>query len=271
MTPIVHRLALPLVLVAVLGVTGCSTWNRWFGDYDPTKGWSAAKLYNEAHSELLKGNYDEAVNLFETLQARYPFGRYAQQAELEIAYAYYKNEEWDAAIAAADRFLKLHPQNPHTDYAWYLKGLANFNRGRTFLTPFLGRDPATKDPTPLQQAFEDFGHLLRLYPDSRYAADARKRMIFLRNELAEHEMHVADFYMRRGAWVAAANRGKYVLENYQGAPAVADALVVMVQAYRKLQLDQPAADALEVLRANFPERVRDLERHERSWWRRLFL
>ncbi len=267
----VRHLATAFLLAGLLGSVGCSTWNRWFGDYDPTKGWSAAKLYSEAHRELLKGNYEEAVNLFETLQARYPFGRYAQQAELEIAYAYYKNEEWDSAIAAADRFLKLHPQNPHTDYAWYLKGLANFNRGRTFLTPFLGRDPATKDPTPLRQAFEDFGHLARVYPDSPYAEDARKRMIFLRNELADHEMHVAAFYMRRGAWVAAANRGKYVLENYEGAPAVADALVVMVQAYRELKLDQPAEDALKVLQANFPDRARDVARRRLPWWRRLFL
>jgi outer membrane protein assembly factor BamD len=260
-----------LVLAALLTAGGCGTWKRWFGDYDPTKGWSAAKIYNEAHSALLKGNYEEAVNLFETLQARYPFGRYAQQAELEIAYAYYKNEEWDAAIAAAERFLKLHPQNPHTDYAWYLKGLANFNRGRTILTPLIGRDPATKDPTPLRHAFEDFSHLVRVYPDSRYATDARKRLRYLRNELAEHELHVAEFYMRRGAWVAAANRGEYVLEHYQGAPAVADALVIMVQAYRELKLDEPAADALKVLEANFPERARDVERRELPWWRRLFL
>ncbi|MCG6870399.1 MAG: outer membrane protein assembly factor BamD [Gammaproteobacteria bacterium] len=250
--------------------TGCSTIKNLWTETDPTKGWSAGKLYNEAKSELDDGNYNNAIDLFETLEARYPFGRFAQQAQLETAYAYYKAEEPDSAIAAADRFIKLHPQNPNIDYAYYLRGLANFNRGQTFLTPFYGRDPASKDPVPLRDAFEDFGHIVKNYPSSQYAADSRDRMVFLRNELAEHELKIADFYMRRGAYVAAANRCKNLIENYQGAESVPDALVMMVQAYRALDLDEAARDAMQVLQANYPELARDTERRREGFFERLF-
>jgi len=262
----------PLVVLAVLIflLTGCSTIKNLWKESDPTKGWSAGKLYTEAKSELDDGNYKNAINLFETLEARYPFGRFAQQAQLETAYAYYKAQESDSAIAAADRFIKLHPQNPNIDYAYYLKGLANFNRGRTFLTPFIGRDPATKDPVPLRDAFEDFGHIVKNYPASQYAADSRNRMVFLRNELAEHELQIADYYMRRGAYIAAANRGKLLIENYQGAQSVPDALVIMVQAYRELDLDEAEQDAMEVLQANYPALVRDTKRKREGFFKRLF-
>ena len=219
---------------------------------DPTKGWSAAKLYSKAKTALDTGDYKKAIEMFETLEARYPFGHYAQQAQLDSAYAYYKFEEPESAITAADRFIKLHPKNTHVDYAYYLKGLANFNRGKTFVSRFIPRDPATKDPTPLLRAFEDFGVIVKNYPHSRYAPDARKRMVFLRNMLAEHEMNVADYYMRRGAYVAAANRAKYVVENYQGATSVPLALKTMVEAYRKLDLHDLAEDAYKVLEANYP-------------------
>ncbi len=228
------------------------------GDTDPTKGWSAAKLYAEAKDALDSGNYERAIELFETLEARYPFGRYAQQAQLEVAYAYYKFEEPDSAIAAADRFIKLHPKNPHVDYAHYLKGLVNFNRGKGYMSHIIPRDPSTKDPTPLLNAFEDFGIIAKNYPNSRYADDARKRMVFLRNELAEHELHVADYYMRRGAYIAAANRAKYVLENYQGSTSVPLALKTIIKAYRKLELHDLADDALKVLQTNYPEQAADL-------------
>ncbi len=228
------------------------------GETDRTKGWSAGKLYAEAKDALDAGNYEQAIELFETLEARYPFGRYAQQAQLEVAYAYYKFEEPDSAIAAADRFIKLHPKNPHVDYAYYLKGLTNFNRGKGFLSNIIPRDPATKDPTPLLNAFEDFGIIVKNYPNSRYADDARIRMVFLRNELAEHELNVADYYMRRGAYVAAANRAKYIIENYQGSTSVPLALKTIIKAYRKLELHDLAEDALKVLRTNYPEQAADL-------------
>ncbi len=228
------------------------------GDNDPTKGWSAVKLYSEAKEALDDENFERAIELFETLEARYPFGRYAQQAQLDSAYAYYKFSEPDSAIANADRFIKLHPKSPHVDYAYYLKGLANFNRGDSLLSKIIDRNPAERDPTPLKRAFEDFNILIKTYPDSRYADDARQRMVFLRNELAEYEMYIANFYIRREAYIAAANRAKHVLEYYQGATSVPLALKTMIKSYRKLGLDDLANDAYRVLKQNYPAQAGDL-------------
>lgn len=249
------RIVISTVVLALLA--GCSAFS---GDSDPTKGWSAAKLYSEAKDALNSGDYEKAIDLFETLEARYPFGRYAKQAQLDAAYAYYKFEEPDSAIAAAERFIKLHPKNPHVDYAYYLKGLANFNRGKTIISKVIPRDPSERDPTPMLRAFEDFSVIVKRYPDSRYADDARRRMVYLRNKLAEYELHVADYYMRRGAYVAAINRAKYVLENYQGAQAIPQALKTLVQAYRKLGLNDLARDALRVLRTNYPKEAAELSK-----------
>jgi outer membrane protein assembly factor BamD len=245
------RLTLLLLLPAIV------TCNA-FGDRDPTKGWSAAKIYAEAKEAMEDENYERAIELFETLEARYPFGRYAQQAQLESAYAYYKFSEPDSAIANADRFIKLHPKSPHVDYAYYLKGLSNFQRGDSFVAKFMPRNPADRDPTPLMRSFEDFSLLVKNYPGSRYTDDARQRMVFLRNELAEYEMNIADFYIRRGAYIAAANRAKYVLENYQGATRVPLALKTMIKAYRELGLNDLAEDAYRVLRQNYPNEAEDL-------------
>lgn len=228
-----------------------------FEEKDPTKGWSAAKLYANAKEAMEDENYEKAIELFETLEARYPFGRYAQQAQLESAYAYYKFGEPDSAIANADRFIKLHPKNPHVDYAYYLKGLSNFQRGDSIVNKLLPRNASDRDPTPLMRAFEDFNLLLQNYPDSRYASDARQRMVFLRNELAEYEMNIADFYIRRGAYIAAANRAKYVLKNYQGAATVPLALKTMIKAYRELGLTELADDAYRILRQNYPDQAGD--------------
>ncbi len=227
-------------------------------DDDPTQDWSGAKLYEEAKAALDRGYYQTAIEYYETLEARYPFGRYAQQAQIEGAYAYYKFNELDSAIAAADRFIKLHPLDEHADYAWYLKGLANFDRTRDYFDFLMDSNPSENDPTPMIRAFDDFAYLIRNYPDSRYVADARQRMVYLRNELAEYELHVADYYMRRGAWVAAANRGKYVVEHYEGAESMPAALGVMITAYRRLGLNDLAVDATRVLRLNFPERASKL-------------
>lgn len=244
---IIFLLLIPLVACSGVG-----------GDNDPTKGWSAAKLYAEAKEAQEDENFERAIELFETLEARYPFGRYAQQAQLDSAYAYYKFSEPDSAIANADRFIKLHPKSPHVDYAYYLKGLANFNRGDSFLSKIIDRNPAERDPTPMKRAFEDFSILIKTYPDSRYAEDARQRMVFLRNELAEYEMNIANFYLRREAYIAAANRAKHVLEHYQGATSVPLALKTMIKSYRKLGLDELANDAYRVLKQNYPAQAEDL-------------
>jgi outer membrane protein assembly factor BamD len=245
-------------LITLLSITFLLAGCGFFETKDETKGWSAPKLYAEAKEALDDGNFERAIGLYETLEARYPFGRYARQAQLDSAYAYYKFSEPDSAIANADRFIKLHPKNAHVDYAYYLKGLANFNRGKTFLSKIIPTNPANKDPTPLLRAFEDFSLLVKNYPHSRYTEDARQRMIFLRNELAEYEMNVADYYMRRGAYVAAVNRCKHVLENYQGSTSVPLALKTMVRAYRKLKLDDLADDTYRVLEKNYPEEAADL-------------
>jgi outer membrane protein assembly factor BamD len=220
---------------------------------DETADWSAQKLYSEARSALNDGDYTKAVKYYESLEARYPFGKYAQQAQLEIAYAYYKDEEPDSAIAALDRFIKLNPRSPNIDYAYYLKGLVNYNRGLGVVERYLPLDPAERDAGSSLQAFEDFSELVRLYPNSTYAGDARQRMLYLRNNLALHELYVAEYYMKRRAYVAAANRAKYVVENYQRTPSVPGALVVLAKAYKLLGLTQLSDDALRVLRTNYPD------------------
>ncbi|MCW9059089.1 MAG: outer membrane protein assembly factor BamD [Gammaproteobacteria bacterium] len=220
---------------------------------DPTARMSAEELYATAKESLEKNDYEVAIQHFESLEARFPFGRHAQQAQLEIAYAYYKSGESDSALAALDRFINRHPQHPHADYAWYMKGLVNFNRGASFLDRLFPRDATERDNRAALQAFQDFSELLRRYPNSRYAEDASLRVVFLHNGLARHEINVAEYYIRRGAPVAAINRARFVLENYQRTPAVADALVVQVKGYRMLGMDSLAKDALRVLRMNYPE------------------
>ena len=239
-----------LVLFGFLG--GCALLPE---QIDETKDWSAQKLYSEAKSSLSEADWERAIDLYEKLEARYPFGRYAQQALLESAYAYYKYYEPDSAISAVDRFIKTYPRHPNLDYAYYLRGLVNFTRGDNFMDRLLPRDPSERDAGATRQAFFDFAELVKRFPDSRYAKDAGQRMLFLRNNLAQYEMHVADYYMRRGAYVAAANRAKQVIESYQGTPAVPEALVTLVQAYRKLGMDDLAADAERVLKLNYPDRA----------------
>jgi len=220
---------------------------------DETKDWSASQLYSEAKQKLNEKNYEKAIEYFEILEARYPFGRYAQQAQLEIAYAYYKYDEPDLAIAAADRFIKIYPRHENIDYAWYLKGLINYSRGKTIADKLLPQDPSERDTFTMRAAYDDFNQLVQQFPASIYAADAAQRMIFLRNNMAEYEIHAAKYYMRRKAYVAAANRGEYVVENYQRTPAVEEALVIMARAYRKLGMRDLESDAIRVLRLNYPD------------------
>lgn len=237
-------------LLTIALIAGCAS-NR----QDPTRDWSASQLYTEARDALDRGNYDQAVGYYESLEARFPFSRFAQQAQLEVAYAYHRADEPDMAIAAADRFIQINPRHPYVDYAYYLKGLINAQRHQGFVDRWFPRDPRERDPQPLRQAFEDFGNLVRNFPDSRYADDARQRMIYLRNMLAGHELYVGEFYMRRGAWLAAAQRGRMVVERYSESDVTLDALELMVRAYRELELDDLAEDALRVLETNAPERA----------------
>ncbi len=237
---------LPALVLAV-ALAGCGIFGK---EIDVTEGWSAAKLYDEASSELDSGNYGKAVEYYEKLEARYPFGRYAMQSQLDVAYAHYRADEPEAAIAAADRFIKLYPQNPYVDYAYYLKGLVNYNRSVGFIDRYVPTDASQRDPGSALDAFADFSVLVERFPDSRYAEDARQRMLYLRNNLAKHEVNVARYYMRRGAYVAAANRANYVIERFQRTSAVEGALEVLVDAYTALGKRELAADAKRVLDVN---------------------
>lgn len=249
---------IPLLILSI-AIAGCAAWAK---KDDKTRGWSAQRLYSEAKNSLALGDYESAIDYYEKLEQRYPFGAYAQQAQLDVAYAYYKYQEPAAAIAACDRFIKLHPRHPNVDYAYYLKGLTNFKQGKGFITELVERyvpaDDSEHDTGALRDAFVAFGELTRRFPDSVYSADAEQRMVYLRNMLARHEIHVARYYMKRKAYVAAVNRTKYVIENYQRTPAVADALVIAVEAYSELELYDLAADSLRVLRLNYPDHP-DLE------------
>ncbi len=245
-----------ILLICVLALTSCSTVKGLFGDDDdeePTisEDISARQLYQKANGEMQGNRFADAIESYTLLESRYPFGRYAQQAQLELAFLYYRQNNMDSAISSADRFIRLNPQHPHVDYAYYMKGLANFDKSKTFLNFILPRNPSDKDPAPLFAAFEVFNTLIQKFPDSDYADDAKQRMIYLRNELAEHELTVADFYMRRGAYVAAANRAQYVMEKYQGAPAMPQAVYTLELAYRQLGINDLAFDTHKVYARNF--------------------
>lgn len=211
------------------------------------------QIYQEAQRFLKSRNYDLAIKALQALESRYPFGRYAEQAQLELIYAHYGSYEPEAAIEAADRFIRLHPQHPNVDYAYYMKGLSADSRNKDIFARLARTDITKRDPANAREAFAEFSKLLNRFPASPYAADARARMIYLRNLLARYEINVANYYFRRGAYLAAANRGRHVVENYQHSPAVADGLAVMAQGYHLLGMDTLASDAAAVLAKNYPD------------------
>ena len=264
--PGLNRVFGSLLLAATLTLGGCGLLPEV---KDETAGWSAQKIYAEAKDNLNDGNYERAVKLFETLEARYPFGRYAQQAQLEVAYAYYKDNEPISAIAACDRFIKLHPNHPNVDYAYYLKGLANFNDDLGYLGNLIDQDLSERDPKAARDAFLAFKELVTRFPESKYAADSTARMKYLVNALASHEVHVAKYYIKREAWVAAANRAKEVLKTYPEAPALEEALAIMVVAYDKLKLTDLRDDAQRVLTLNFPNSKysKGVNTEGKAWYR----
>jgi outer membrane protein assembly factor BamD len=220
---------------------------------DETKGWSAQKLYTEAKDNLNDRNYEQAIKYYQKLESRYPYGRYAQQAQIEIAYAYFKDGDAVQAVAACDRFIKLHPNHPNVDYVYYLRGLANFADDLGMLGYLGGQDLSERDPKAARDAFDAFRELATRHPDSRYAPDAVARMNYLLNALASHEVHVARYYMKRSAFVAAANRAQYALKTYPQAPANEEGLVILVRAYDALGLKDLRDDAERVLNKNFPD------------------
>ena len=254
-----------LALILLLAVTACSsTPGKDVDKVEPVE-----TMYADAMDELNSGAYEKAVKAFDKLQSRYPYGRYAQQAQLETAYAYFKQNEPESALAATQRFIKQYPNNPHVDYAYYLKGLISFNEDLGLLGAMVDKDLSERDPKAARDAFASFKDLVTRFPNSEYAADSRMRMRYLINALAQYEIHVARYYLRRGAFVAAANRAKGVLNDYPQTPSTIDALQIMVRAYGALGMQDLRDDAQRVLDQNTKLRgiaseVR--QQSEKSWW-----
>ena len=213
---------------------------------------SAQQIYKQASATLRSGDYEAAITELEELETRFPFGPFAQQAQLDIAYAYYKYKEYESSTSAVERFIKLYPRHPRVDYAYYLKGMIRYSEVHSSFDKVTGQDPSQRDPGAARQAFQHFNTLVRNFPDSPYTSDALQRMIYLRNSLARHELRAAEFNMQRGAWIAAAARARYILEYFQRTPSAVDAVAVLVQAYEKLGLDALASDSRRVLQQNAP-------------------
>jgi outer membrane protein assembly factor BamD len=261
-----RSLAAVAALALALLASGCS---GLLTEVDETKDWSPNKLFSEAKNAIADGNFEKGIKYYEKLEARYPYGRYAQQAQLEVAYAYYKQQEPAAAIAACDRFIRLHPTHPSVDYAYYLKGLVNFNEDLGVLGYVADQDLTERDPKAARESFEAFKELVTRFPNSKYAPDATARMKYLVNALAAHEVHVARYYMKRGAFVAAANRAQFAVRTYPDAPANEEALFIMVKAYDALGLNDLRDDSERVMKKNFPNSEyykRGLNRTE-PWWK----
>lgn len=240
----------PLILIPIiLSLIGCGPAK----EVDVTADWTVEQFYNEARSELGKGNYLTAIEYFETLESRFPFGKYATQAQIDVAYAYFKYDEPDSAITALDRFIKLQPRHESVDYAYYLKGLVNFERGGTILDVFKERDLSDYDKNLLLTSYQDFRLLLQRFPSSKYAADAHKRLVYLRNQLATADLKIARYYASREAWVAVANRTRQILQDYQGSPVIRQALQLQLQAYQQLGLAELAQDTQRIIDLNFDE------------------
>lgn len=248
MTILTKPLSRLLLAFAVLGVlAGCGT-----SPEDKAETLEAKDLYEAANRSMTAGQYDSAVTYYKRLQARFPFGPYTSQGLIELAYAHWKNHQPEEAIAVADRFIREHPTHNHVDYAYYLKGLINFRRQLSVTEMLFPYERTTRDQTHAQQAFRAFQELITRYPNSPYAADARQRMVHLRNNIAQYELNIAEYYLSRNAYVAAVNRAKRVVENYDKTPAAPDACVVLIRAYDAMGMSDLAADARRVLELNYP-------------------
>jgi outer membrane protein assembly factor BamD len=238
-----------LGLLAIMLVAGCGTVKP---ERDETAGWSADRLYQDAKTEMQAGNWEQARSRLEAVEARYPFGSYAQQALIDQAYVNWKDDEPEQALAANDRFERQYPNHPGTDYMLYLKGLITFTPPSAAFSKFTRQDPSERDPKGLRESYASFNELIQRYPNSRYAADARQRLTWLVSTIAENEVHVAQYYYERGAYVAAVNRAKTVITDFKGVPIAEKALYIMYLSYDKLGLQDLRDDTKRVLDENFP-------------------
>lgn len=244
----ISQLTLAISLAFILSACGPKE------DVDPTANWTAEEFYLEASAELAEGNYLTAIEYYETLESRYPFGKYATQAQIDVAYAYFKFDEPDSAITALDRFIKLHPRHPAVDYAYYMKGLVNFERGGTALDVISERDLSEFDKNLLLRAYKDFELLMQRFPSSKYATDARKRMIYLRNELARADYSIASYYATIDAWIAVAGRTRFILENFQGSIVIQQTLELQLRAYQELGLEELVRDTQRIIDLNYGDK-----------------
>lgn len=213
----------------------------------------ADDLYQKAVKAVDAGAYDRAIRLFQALEAQYPFEGYADQAQLELIYANYRARNYEIANDIAERFIRLRPDHPNVDYAYYMKGVVSFHQNTSFVGQILSIDSTLRDAGTARDAYVHFAELLSLFPNSIFAVDAQQRIIFLRNLIARSEINIANYYFKRKAYLAATNRGRYVIENFQGSPAVADGLAVMAQGYTILGEPELADNAIKVLLENFPD------------------
>lgn len=213
---------------------------------------SAAEIYAQAQKNVAKESYGQAAKDFEALESRYPYGEYSDRAQIGLVHAYYRHSESDLALSTADRFLRMNPRHPKADYVYYLRGLVSFDRNYSFTFRYFPLDKSARDPASAQESFDAFKELLDRYPNSKYAADARQRMIFLRNQLAQYEIQVVDYYIRRGAYLSAANRATYIVKYFEQTPVVPRALAAMVISYRNLKKPELADDAFKTLERNYP-------------------
>jgi outer membrane protein assembly factor BamD len=230
--------------------TGCTTTQE---DLDARSNLEAKYFWTEGKQALAAKDYLSAIESFEDLETRFPFGQYAQRAQLAAAYAYFKNDNPEAAISTAERFIKLYPTHQNVDYAYYIRGLAHFHSRENFLDDLFNVDSAMRNAESVKRSFLYFAELIKKFPNSKYVPDARQRMIHLRNNLARNEIYVAEYYMKRGAYLSAAKRATYVITNYSRAPSVYEALNILSSAYSKLGLDDLASDTQRIIKLNYSD------------------
>jgi outer membrane protein assembly factor BamD len=264
--PTIRQLTFTVLAVAALvgPLSGCKAFRS--SEKANTAGTPEA-LYERARGTMESGNIAGAIKIYEALEARYPFSDGARQGKLDLLYAYYRSHETETAIDAADSFIRENPTHPRIDYAYYIKGLVYFEHSPNFLEKWFDVDMNERPPQEARQSFQAFATVVNQFPTSAYAHDSRQRMIYLRNRLAEYEVGVARYYMRRGAYVAAINRAKYSIENYDGAPATRDALEILVKGYTQLKMPDVASQSASVLATNFPGRADQLQKDKKSWWK----
>lgn len=260
-----RRSLLLIPLCAVLFAAGCAT-DAAQRQQQRLARFSADSLYEQGQEAMRASDFGLAVEIYEALAARYPFAEESRQARLEVIYAYYRLGERESAKDAADTFIRENPTHPRIDYAWYLQGLIDFERTPHIVERWLNVDMAEKPPQTARDSFESLRRVVLEFPTSIYAADARQRMIYMRNRLADYELNIAGHYIERGAWVAAAQRARQAIEQYDGAPAIKDALRVMIHCYRKLDYDDLAANTERVFQENFPGESSELDLESTRWW-----